>query len=116
MAEGKWLPSLKELFQICSTFFFTMIAWVFFRSESVTDGLKYLSIILTNFSIALNGRTGMIFVTVFIIFDWIFRLDERNPMNFRYKPIRWTVYIFFSYLILSKFRLFKTFDFIYFQF
>ena len=116
VATDTLLPSIKELIQMVITYLSTMIAWVFFRSDSVMDGFKYLSIILTNFSFLLNGRTGMIFVIVFIIFDWIFRLDERNPINFRYKPIRWTVYIFFSYLILSKFRLFKTFDFIYFQF
>ena len=50
MAEGKWFPSLKELFQMGSTFFFTMIAWVFFRSESVSNAQGYLQSMLIGFS------------------------------------------------------------------
>ena len=51
VAENSWLPSLKELFQILSTFFATMIAWVFFRSSTITDSIFYLSKILTQFNV-----------------------------------------------------------------
>ena len=33
VAEGRWFPSLKELFQMGSTFFFSMIAWVFLEAR-----------------------------------------------------------------------------------
>ena len=36
--EDKWLPSLNELFQMVSTFFFTMIAWVFLEVKAYKMG------------------------------------------------------------------------------
>ena len=35
--HDRWFPTLKEIFQIGTTFFFTTVAWVFFRSESIGD-------------------------------------------------------------------------------
>ena len=35
ISESRWFPNTKEIFQMGSTFFFTMIAWVFFRSENI---------------------------------------------------------------------------------
>ena len=35
ISENRWFPNTKEIFQMGSTFFFTMISWVFFRSENI---------------------------------------------------------------------------------
>ena len=40
VAKGSLLPSFKEFFQIIYTFFLTVLAWVFFRSENITKALE----------------------------------------------------------------------------
>ena len=116
VAEEKCFPSLKELFQMGSTFFLTMIAWVFFRSESVSDGFFYLLNILKYIGIPSLHRFGIVFIILIIIFDWIFRKDERQVININKKYKRWFVYLFFSYLIFSHFQIIDLSQFIYFQF
>ena len=78
VAEGKWLPSLKELFQMGGTFFFTMIAWVFFRSENVTDGLLYLARVVKNIQFPMIHYQEIIFIVIILFFEWIFRNNERE--------------------------------------
>ena len=121
VAEGKWLPSLKELFQMGSTFFFTMIAWVFFRSESVMDGFFYLLNIIKYIDIPSVHRFGIIFIILIIIFDWIFKRDERQVArlaSFKNQSINRIISIIVSYFLLSMiFQFYKVNNtFIYFQF
>ena len=78
VAEGKWFPSLKELFQMGSTFFFTMIAWVFFRSENVADGLLYLVRVVKNIQVPMIHYQEIIFIVIILYFEWIFRNNERE--------------------------------------
>jgi D-alanyl-lipoteichoic acid acyltransferase DltB (MBOAT superfamily) len=42
VAEGKILPTLKELFQMGATFLWVVIGWVFFRAETIGDALRYI--------------------------------------------------------------------------
>ena len=42
VAENSWLPSPRECVQMGITFFITVIAWVFFRAENLTDAFLYL--------------------------------------------------------------------------
>ena len=61
-----------------STFFFTMIAWVFFRSENVTDGLLYLERAVKNIQVPLIHYQEIIFIVIILFFEWIFRNNERE--------------------------------------
>ena len=122
VAEDNWLPTFKELFQMGSTFFFTMIAWVFFRSESVEDAFLYLNRIVGSFSIPENNRFGIIFILMLIILDWIFSKDKKiiyrhyqNRKAFIFKSI--IKYIFYYALLISIFWFWGDNEqFIYFQF
>ena len=42
IAEGRRLPTGRELFQIFCTFTIVCVAWVFFRADSLTDAFTYL--------------------------------------------------------------------------
>ena len=42
VAEDSYLPSFKEFGQMSLTFFLTVIAWVFFRSETLKDASLYI--------------------------------------------------------------------------
>jgi alginate O-acetyltransferase complex protein AlgI len=91
VAENKWFPSLKELFQMGSTFFFTMIAWVFFRSDSILDGLSYLSTIVFSFDIPLSSRANILLVISVIIIDWLMRQNEREVLTVYNKIIDFVI-------------------------
>lgn len=42
VAEGKLLPSFKEVLQMGTTFLLVVIGWVFFRAETITQAFGYL--------------------------------------------------------------------------
>jgi len=116
VAEHNWFPSIKELVQMSITFLFTTVAWVFFRSESITTAFNYVSIMISNFSIPLDNRSGIIFILILMIFDWSMKHNERNPLNFRHRYFRRTLYVLLCYLVFSHFELIDLSQFIYFQF
>ena len=113
--EDKWLPSLNELFQMVSTFFFTMIAWVFFRSESVQDGYLYLLNMVLKFDFPLNQRKGFVYVFVIIILDWIYK-KNKNLNNVKNKNLNIVLLIIIGSIIFLFSNPIKQSDFIYFQF
>ena len=82
VAYNKWLPTIKEVFQMFFTFFFTMIAWVFFRSESISNGFNYLILMVNYFSFPTEHRLVFLIILFFLIFDWLFRENERDVLNF----------------------------------
>jgi D-alanyl-lipoteichoic acid acyltransferase DltB (MBOAT superfamily) len=43
VAKGKYLPTLKEFFDIGLTFGLTVFAWIFFRANNVTHAMSYIS-------------------------------------------------------------------------
>ena len=47
VAEGRILPRIAEVWQMGTTFFLTVLAWVFFRSDSVPHAMAYLSKMFT---------------------------------------------------------------------
>jgi len=116
VAENNWFPSIKELFQMGMTFLSTTIAWVFFRSESISDSFNYMILMVSKFSIPNNERSGILFVVILVVFDWTMRKNERNPFNYKFKYFRHLVYVFVSYLIFTHFQLINLSQFIYFQF
>lgn len=136
VAEGKSWPNLKELVQIIFTFFITVIAWVFFRANSIGDAYTYLSkifsatffdnMILYLKKISDGYQMGycMILLFVFIIVEWIQR-DKQHALQLtgesniltkfaKYKVLRWLLY----YAILIAIAWFNGQEqmFIYFQF
>ena len=98
VAENKLLPSFKEILQMTNTFFITLLAWVFFRADSVTHAIEYLQSI---FTVSLFSKPAIIpftvlfLVIVFIIIEWLGRhgeyaLEGVDKIN---KPLRWSIYM-----------------------
>lgn len=122
IAKGSLLPGFKDMFGMFLTFFLTVIAWIFFRSETITDALFYLKRMFSAslFSIPAKRPTDLIILLlIFIIIEWIFREREYGfDLNTKKTPrvLRW----FFYYVILITIYLFGAFqsdiEFIYFQF
>ena len=116
VAGDRWFPSLKESFQMGGTFFLTMIAWVFFRSENINSAFELL--IQNDYSNLIPSihRSGVIPILLLVLIEWFMRKDERILFRLENKYARWSVYIFLNYLIIAHFKLIDLSQFIYFQF
>jgi len=128
IAENSFFPSLKELIGMLTTFSLTVIAWIFFRAESLFEALNFISNIFCKalFSFPMvevlgQSKLQMGVVIVLIIFliivEWIFRKERFAFDNIsKVKPFfRWSIYLGVSILIFI-FRASEKQDFIYFQF
>ena len=122
VAEGKTLPSLKEIIQIGYTFSLTLIAWVFFRAETVGDALSYLSGMFSSSLFTYPDvfpKTLLKFILIFVLIEW-FQRDKQHALQLGEKDLkypfifRWAAY----YLILLTIWQYggAQQEFIYFQF
>ena len=116
VAEDRWFPSLKELFQMGNTFLFTMIAWVFFRNDNINNAFEYLIKMITNIEVPTSNRFGVIFVFLFVLFEWFMRKDERNLFYGLSRKLRYSIYLILSLSIIEFFDRSLQSSFIYFQF
>jgi len=119
VAEGKYLPSLKEFGQMLFTFFLTMIAWIFFRADSVAQAISYLQHLFSTslFSeIEIFPSTILLLVLFFIITEWLGRSGQYaiDKIDFMNKPTRWGFYVLLIVLMFSFTG--EQQQFIYFQF
>ena len=123
VAEGRMLPNLRELWQMGTTFLITVLAWVFFRAESVSQAVYFLDGMfdLTLFNIPnFSGRLGAsktIVLMVFMIFiEWQGKRLGYSLEFIKTKRliVRRTLYVF---LLIMLFIFGKNANqFIYFQF
>ncbi len=98
VAEGAMLPNPKEILQMCTTFLFTVIAWVFFRSETVIDAFSYLSKILSyslfTYPESFPKKT-ILLIVFFLTMEW-FQRNKQHALQFVNHNcpliIRWGLY------------------------
>jgi D-alanyl-lipoteichoic acid acyltransferase DltB (MBOAT superfamily) len=85
VAEERWLPNLREIVQMGTTFFFTLIAWVFFRATTLSHAIAYISGI---FSISLFSipevlpQKTILLMLLFIFIEWIQR-KKQHALQFK---------------------------------
>jgi alginate O-acetyltransferase complex protein AlgI len=118
VATEKFLPSAREFFQIVATFGLTCLAWIIFRSESLSSAIIYYKRLFSTslFSIPDTARGGIAFVFIIVGIEWLLRKPTATvTFNNLPKPIRWSVYIFLGAVIFFKGQ-FGDQQFIYFQF
>lgn len=121
IAEGRRFPTLKEAAQILNTFLLTVIAWIFFRAESVAIAFSYIGNIFSE-SLFSNPRKPsnavLIIIVLFIIVEWIQREKEHalelSPIQTS-QTFRWATYLVLIFTIVAYGGTVQQ-DFIYFQF
>lgn len=121
-------PSVKEFFQIAFTFFLTVIAWIFFRSDSIHQAFQIIkgifsksffqmpTVLVNSDKIYMGIHCAM--VALLLLVEWLHR-DKQFGLQFNERTLnapvkRWSIYAAIVVFIL----LFggKQNNFIYFQF
>jgi D-alanyl-lipoteichoic acid acyltransferase DltB (MBOAT superfamily) len=112
IAAGKILPSVRESFQLLTTFVLVMVGWVIFRSETLTDAVSYLVLMFSSslldwHTAALQlGKLDGIDVTLpaialLMVIEWLGR-DRRHALQFRNDSFiaKNMVFRYFVYIVL----------------
>lgn len=126
VAQGKYLPSIKELTSMLFTFSLTVLAWIFFRSVNVTQAIDIISEIFSGSLFTVpspNGKIEMkitiILVALFVLLEWLGREKEyplANLNSILNKPLRWSLYVIIIAIMGLFMQITDNNTFIYFQF
>ena len=125
VADGKLLPSMKEILKMGLTFLLVLVGWVFFRANSIGQAFAYFEYIMNKslFSLPLLKDMEMltlqnvIFILCMLIVEWFGRKEQfgLEKIGTGWKPVyRYTMYyviIFLTFIFSGKEQVF-----IYFQF
>ncbi|MEI7502967.1 MAG: MBOAT family O-acyltransferase [Paludibacter sp.] len=121
IAEGRWLPNVKEIVQMTSTFLVVVVGWIFFRAPSISDAFLYIGGIfdksLLSMPTYIVGMTKTIsFVILLVMVEWFQRNKkhglELSSINNHF--VKWSVYYALIAIILEFGA--SSQSFIYFQF
>lgn len=125
VAQGKYLPNIKEIFQIALTFGLTLLAWIFFRANNLEHAFDYVQQIFLGIIqhpgaflvIWKPYKTIIVLIVIFLIIEWFGREQqyaiEKIGLKW-YKPLRWAVY--YCIVLLIFYFAGQEQQFIYFQF
>lgn len=124
VAEGSLFPTYKEFLSIGFTFFLTVIAWVFFRADTLTEAVHYLNLMFSSSFFSMPSFIALkafmlytiILICLFISVEWIQR-DKKFGLSIENlnRPSRWVIYTIILGVIIT-FGQFGESEFIYFQF
>lgn len=117
VAEGQWLPSIKEFGQMLFTFVLAAFGWIFFRSQSIGEAISFIVGIFT------GGHGGasfplrtLAFVAILLVVEWLQRKRDHglDMSGVRNGVVRYACYL----VTLAMIFMFGVFNetFIYFQF
>ncbi|UMY65846.1 MULTISPECIES: MBOAT family protein [unclassified Flavobacterium] len=120
VAKGRLLPSLRETFQLITTFALAVFAWIFFRAESLSHAFSYIKGIFSAslFTVPTHTSAALFaLIAAFVVIEWLGRENNYALERFALKtatPLRWTFY----FVLLAMVFAFGSNEqeFIYFQF
>lgn len=124
VAQGKMFPTMREAYNMISTFALVAFAWIFFRAENITHAFKYIggifsASLFTSPEFENDGAAARILMlaAICMIVEWIGRENryalETLTLKWK-KPVRWAFYYVLTIAIFIYGG--KDEQFIYFQF
>lgn len=121
VAQGKYLPNLKEFLLMSLTFILTVFAWIFFRAENIGHAISYINNIFspTLFESSEIFPLGLLLLILFFLYiEWMNRnkqygLEKFNKQKFKFLDVLLLYTVFWSIVIWNSS---KEVEFIYFQF
>lgn len=121
VAKGKISPNFKEFFQIVYTFLLASFAWIFFRSESLSQAFSYINKMFNSIhlpDLSIFNLSLFPLLLLLILVEWKGRENNYAIEKLFYKSktcIRWGFYYILIILMLV-FGQKNSQEFIYFQF
>lgn len=118
VAEGKFLPSIKEVIQMVFTFCLVCIGWIFFRADNISSALGYFDQMLSFESMDIQRKYlfPFGFIGLMILMEWLSRTLD-HPLQLKMnKWLRWGMYYCLVILIWYAISAIEKSDFIYFAF
>ena len=122
IAEGRMLPSIKEVGMMLGTFMLVTLGRILFRARNLGEAGGFISHLCSWSIFDISGVTGasvLALCAALILVEWVQR-DKAHPLMFsnqgifKRRGLRWAVY--YALVLLVIFAQAPTQDFIYFQF
>ena len=118
-SQNRLFPSLKEFLLMLNTFVITCFAWIFFRSENISQAFNYIIRMFNNnqfkisyLNIDPSNVEALLLVAFFIFIEWFNRTKD-HPLTGNYRMLKYS----FVIILIMVFGVFsETQEFIYFQF
>lgn len=120
VAEGRWLPNVKETGQILLTFMLAVVGWIIFRATSISEAWSIMKgicdVSLFSMPMVISGlKRTLFFIVVMLAIEWIDR-DKEHALSLAGLP-QWARFIMLYVLILIMLEFMgDSQSFIYFQF
>ncbi|MCB2213686.1 MBOAT family protein [bacterium] len=118
-AEGRLLPAFGEAWRMAVTFLITLLAWVFFRADSIGHAFQILTQMATQPYFGMEYGvylTPVLMAVLLLAVEWLQRDKEfALQIGAWVWPVRWAAYYAVLFIILF-FGEFGEREFIYFQF
>jgi D-alanyl-lipoteichoic acid acyltransferase DltB (MBOAT superfamily) len=102
VAQGKYLPNLKEFLLMSLTFILTVFAWIFFRAENIGHAISYINNIFspTLFESSEIFPLGLLLLILFFLsIEWMNRnkqygLEKFNKQKFKFLMFFYSILFF----------------------
>ena len=125
VAEGKYLPSLKEAALMGLTFIITVLTWIFFRAENIGHAVQYILDLFTHLGsfLLLSNYTAyatvLNLVIMFVAIEWLGRSQQYALEGIdivKSSLLRRLIYFVLVTILWSQFSSNTPQEFIYFDF
>lgn len=108
VAEGRWLPTIREFMQMALTFLIVVVGWTLFRAPDIATGGAWLWKMLTMGDLALrqcgirSAAKAVGPVIMLMVVEW-FNRERAIPRLPQRRLLRWAVYMLvFAYIVFCK--------------
>ncbi len=117
VAEGRWLPRIKELGQMSLTFVLAALGWILFRSQSIGEAMDVYAALFGGGWHGFNPpKRAIAFVAIMLVVEWLQRSRAHglDMSGVRHRTVRYACYL----TVLALIFMYGVFNetFIYFQF
>lgn len=123
IAMNTRLPNIKETYQVILTFLLVTLSWIYFRSPSLEAANSYFHRLFSNFNLEVYQHPlgyrlwdYWLLIIVFVSYEFLIRNNERNPIPFKNRYLRWGTAILMIFGLLIFYESGSDRSFIYFQF
>lgn len=123
VAQDRFFPTFRELFNMMLTFALTVLAWIFFRVNSITHAFEYIGGIfnqsLFTFPTLRKSALATLFLVVFLLLtEWMGRRNNYGIEKLLLEKPRWVRWSFYAFvlMLIGLFLQTEESPFIYFQF